>query len=172
MLLTRHQEAADASTPGRRSRQRLLRPLLVGALILAMVVAGAIWFVVDPDALPGAVDAARAIFGPEAVAQVETAVFSAQDRLRQARYQATGAGAELHWAAAALPASRQAQPQPAASTATNVARTGVRAAPASQPSATALASAASAPGWEPYIVGADGTPLLERALVSPDPARP
>src|SRR6266536_6694846 len=52
----------------------------------------------DPGIIPQAIDAARAIFGPQPVALVESWVFQAQDRVRQARYQATGAAPQLQWA--------------------------------------------------------------------------
>jgi hypothetical protein len=117
--------------------------------------------------VPPAADTARAIFGPRAVALVESLVFQAQDQVRQARYQATGDASHLQWAAApvppkpgmAYPAQGSAIPQPIE---------------ASTPAKTTsrIEGGASATVWAPFVYSASGQPLLERALVVPDLTRP
>jgi hypothetical protein len=135
-------------------------------VLLAAGLAAAMALYHNSALLPEAVDTARAIFGPSAVAQIESWVFQAQDSLRQARYQATGATTHTQWAAPLPAAPPRAQP--------STAKPSVHTAPAP----TMPASADAAPGmastvaWSPFVYTADGQPALERALVSPDPTRP
>src|SRR5690349_20266053 len=70
----------------------------LGVLLVAGLAAGAA-LSLNPALLPEAVDMARAIFGPSVVGQIESWAFQAQDGLRQARYQATGAATHTQWAA-------------------------------------------------------------------------
>jgi hypothetical protein len=125
----------------------------------------------DPAIVPQAVDIARGIVGVEAVSTVEQWVFQLQDTMRQADYHATGARVTAQWAATAQVLPEPAPAVPAAP------------APAAPPALTptsvlAAAPAAPAPAvsdgliWEPYVSSPVGTPILTRALVSPDPARP
>jgi hypothetical protein len=128
-------------------RQRLAA---AGVLFIAMTTAGTIWLDHNPDTLAAIVDAARARFGPQPVAQVETVVFDVQDQIRQARYRMTGVAPELRWA----------------DTPTQIAKAaGAAATHASEPgSSTDL-------GWSPYVLGSDNVLLLERTFVSPDVSR-
>src|SRR6478672_10040495 len=84
--------------PARRSpRGWPIIRAIVAILMLSGLVSG-LWMYSNPAAVPELVDVARAIFGPSAVAQVESWVFQAQDGLRQARYQATGSSSHTQWA--------------------------------------------------------------------------
>jgi hypothetical protein len=121
----------------------------------------------SPALLPEAVDEARAIFGPSAVAQIESWAFQAQDGLRQARYQTTGATTHAQWA---VPPAAPPKLQPS-STATG-AHTTPAPAPATHTEAAAPAADTTIVTWSPFVYSADGQPALERALVSPDPTRP
>src|SRR4051794_32421898 len=88
-----------AGTPDMKQRPHMLWKLAcaaLGVLLLAGLAAGMALYR-SPELLPQAVDSARAIFGPGAVAQVEAWVFQAQDGMRQARYQATGATTHTQW---------------------------------------------------------------------------
>lgn len=136
-------------------------------VLLALVVTAGVALYSDPELLPEAVDMARAIFGPGAVAQVESWTFQAQDSLRQARYQATGAATHPQWAEspAASPKPQHPAAQAGAGDATPAAPT-ARAAPGALPEETASVS------WSPFIYTANEQPVLERALVSPDQTRP
>jgi hypothetical protein len=121
----------------------------------------------DPALIPQAVDIARAVLGPSAVGQVESWVFQAQDQVRQARYQATGAAPQVEWAAppAAQPAPRSATGAgPSAPPANQPSSVPAGQAPSDGPSLTAV--------WSPFVDTASGQPALERALVGPDPSRP
>jgi hypothetical protein len=140
--------------------------ILLGALLVVGLAAGVVLYQI-PELAPELVDVARSIVGPSAVAQVESWVFQLQDGLRQARYQAPGSAAHVQWAAppAAPPTPRllsgQAVPPiraPAAAPAPAGPRT--------------LPRDSSAVAWSPFVYAADGQPVLERAVVSPDPTRP
>jgi hypothetical protein len=139
--------------------------MLLGAL-LAAGLAAALLLYQNPELVPDLVDLARSIVGPSAVAQVESWVFQAQDSVRQARYQVTGRTAHVQWAApAVVPPAPQVSSRQAA-------------APIPQPTAAAPAGPAvpahdsSGAAWSPFVYAGDGQPVLERALVSPDPTRP
>src|SRR5690349_16084112 len=90
-----------AEAPPLNRRPLALRQLAYTALgvLLAAAVAAVVALYRNPALVPQAVDTARAIFGPSAVAQVEAWAFQAQDSMRQARYQATGAVSHPQWAA-------------------------------------------------------------------------
>jgi hypothetical protein len=146
-------------------RWQLARAAL-GVLLIAGLAAGVALYR-SPALLPEAVDMARAIFGPSAVAQIEAWAFQAQDGLRQARYQATGATTHIQWAA---PPAAPPKLHP------STAETSAHKSPAPAPTARAAAAAPLAEittvTWSPFVYNADGQPALERALVSPDPTRP
>ena len=150
-------------------------------LVLAFLIGGGyLWSYANPALIPDAVDQVRAIVGPEAVAQVETWVFQVQDLTRQALYQTTGTQPALQWAAvpAAAPRALAARTVPPVSRAQSV--TSVPALQAPTPASVApLAPATSlqappihATLWSPFIAASDGQPILERAMVAPDPTRP
>ncbi len=133
------------------------------ALLLVLIggLAGAALYA-RPELVPQAVDLARAAFGAQAVAQVESWAFQAQDSVRQARYHATGNAPAISWAAPPAPSTSR----PATSAA---------APPPTQPTASAAPSGATGPAalnWSPFMSTASGAPALERAIVTPDPTRP
>ncbi len=148
-----------SSTPAGRHSQGWcwLRTALVCIAILGGGIAIALYE--DPSLVPQAVDVARALVGPQPVALVESWVFQAQDSVRQARYQATGAAPQVRWAAP--PAATPAQAAGAAP--------GVPAAATSVPSS---AGAGVVPAWAPFVYTPSGAPALDRALIAPDPTRP
>jgi len=131
--------------------------------------ASGLWMYSSPAAAPELVDVARAIFGPGAVAQVESWAFQAQDGLRQAHYRATGNSSHTQWAAP--PAAPLGARPTAAAPASSPSSTAAPTPPASSDSQSDPASA-SALAWSPFVYSADGQPVLERALISPDPTRP
>jgi hypothetical protein len=149
------------------ARWRILRIVLAILVLLGLDIG--LWVYHDPELAPEAVDLARTVFGPGAVAQVESWVFQAQDGLRQARYQATGAANHAQWAAppAAPPRARAAAAQPTASAGSAAAR-----ATSSHTSSPTIASDGAIVTWSPFVYTADGQPVLERALITPDPTRP
>jgi hypothetical protein len=149
--------------PARRLRRHILRAGLAAVALMAFA-AGLLSYA-DPSFVPMAVDIARATLGPRPVALVESLVFRAQDTVRAARYRATGASSHAEWAS---PPVAQAPAQPARAPAHP---------PVSAPAPAARlqpppAQPASGVVWSPFDSTPDGRPALERALVSPDPARP
>jgi hypothetical protein len=134
------------------------------ALAALMLACGALvgWLATNQALQADLVDLVRATFGPEAAARLETAAFQTQDALRSARYRATGQGDALAWAAPAPP------PAPAGAAAHAQSAPVPPPAPAAPPRAVGSTTVA----WTPFVYGADGQPLLERALVWPDPERP
>jgi Phosphodiester glycosidase len=147
-----------------RLRESLVR-IMFGALLAAGLSLG-VALKRDPVLLPEAVDLARAAFGPGAVASIESLAFQAQDSLRQARYQATGTATHTQWAAppAPPPKIRQSPAQAGAGS--------MRPTPAARTGSGRLPTETTRVTWSPFVYNADGQPLLERALVSPDPTRP
>jgi hypothetical protein len=145
---------------------------IIGALIAMLIpcgLASGLWMYSNTAALPELVDVARAIFGPGAVAQVESWAFQAQDGVRQARYRATGNSSHTQWAAPPA-APLTARPSLAAPT-VGPSSTAAPAldTPTESPSDPTSTSALA---WSPFVYRADGQPVLERALISPDPTRP
>jgi hypothetical protein len=95
-MIRRERTSRSLHLPSVRRRTtcpRYARRRWLAALgILSLIVCGlGAWVYRDPAVVPDAVDMAREIFGPDAVASVETWAFQTQDAYRQARYQATGA---------------------------------------------------------------------------------
>jgi hypothetical protein len=121
-----------------------------------------------PDIIPRAVDAARATFGPQPVALVESWVFQAQDQLRQARYHATGAAPQLQWAAPA----EQPKPGKIIKPAKPTSPTDTPPRSSDTNNIAGRSDAGSLAAWSPFIYDASGQPVLERGQVAPDPSRP
>lgn len=164
------------------------------ALIAILTISGSVWVQFNPDAVPLLVDIARATVGPRFVAQIETFVFSVQDQLRQANYHVTGTAPKLSWASplvAGAPAAHSSGTTSAPVVALNAAPVPHGSAPVPAPTSMADASVAqqalnppvgaasaltttttTSIAWVPYVDGANGTPLLDRAIVAPDPDRP
>lgn len=126
-------------------------------LLLALVLVtafGGVTVLRDPVLGATAVQLARDTVGPGAVATIEQWAFQAQDLLRQIEYRLAGARPAAVWAAPAVRLD-------AAGTAT--------------PVTTALTSATVTSGavqWAPLTTLSDGTAVLQRAMVAPDPQRP
>ena len=151
-------------------RRRLWHRMIACAVVVGLAIVGAgagLLAYEDPGIIPQAVDAARAIFGPQPVALVESWVFQAQDRVRQARYQATGAAPQIQWVAPAERPKSSRMIKPAKATL-----------PTDTPPSSDMIDTSSGPAtetkvaWSPFIYAANGQPVLERALVAPDPTRP
>jgi hypothetical protein len=159
-----------ARRPVRRPRARWRVARLALAVLLLAGLAAGLWLQRSPEVVPEAVDRARAIFGPGAVAMVESWVFQAQDGLRQARYQATGASSHTQWAAP--PAAPPQTHAPATTPATSPGGTAAPAPTASAASQSAQIDGRTVVAWSPFVYTTEGQPVLERALVSPDPTRP
>jgi hypothetical protein len=156
---------------GREDTQptRKAQPRWQLALLILLAVLGGVGPIVwlNPAALPQAADLARAALGPDAVAQVETLVFQTQDSLRRARYQATGAQSSLTWSAPQIRvpvARREGETQTHSGAAPGDAQR--------VPTQTAAGPDIPQIGWAPLVADSGGLPLLERALVRPDPDRP
>src|SRR5437868_5905141 len=103
--ITQPLPASAAHAKHRRPLCWRLAYAALGVMLSAILAAGAALYS-NPALLPETVDTARAIFGPSAVAQIEAWAFQAQDGLRQARYQATGAAPHTQWAAPPAPPPR------------------------------------------------------------------
>lgn len=150
--------------PRTARKQYWLRCFLITCLCLGTLLGGAaIWIRCDPAVVPEAVDVARGMFGPQAVAQIEAWAFQTQDAVRQARYRTGATQPSVQWATPATTLAPIAKATKSAGT-----------------PATANAMVPSTPprrnlptlDWSPYVATASGQAVLERTLVSPDPERP
>jgi hypothetical protein len=163
-----HQKPLIAETQRsvpRRAAARRRGSLIVLCCVALLAFGCAFWAWLDPSVIPTVVDIARGIVGPGPVAQIEAWVFQAQDTARQTVYRTTGAQRQIEWAApAATLTPRHASPPPTVSNATSRVTD-------STPFATPTALPAS-DIWSPFMTTADGQPVLERALIAPDPDRP
>jgi hypothetical protein len=156
------------SAPVPRPRRRWRRALgaALAALVLVAGLGGALSYF-DPAFAPALVDTARALFGPQPVAFVESLGFQAQDTVNAAPVQATGAAKHVERAAPptthiATPAHSASAPAPEHATPAPRAATASRPSPAQHPSDVA---------WSPFVSAPGGDAVLERALVVPDPDR-
>lgn len=168
MIRQTHAAASIARQEKQPRHRRLTTFILALGCLLFIGGTAALAAYKNPDASAQAVDAARALLGPQVVAQVESWFFQAQDGIRQAHYQATGAAPRLEWAAPPVPPppskhALTAQPQTAADTPQ------LATAPTDTP---AQAESGSGVIWSPFMFAATGQPVLERALEEPDPTRP
>jgi len=157
---------------------RLWRGAIVGVALVVAFAIGVGYF--NQGLLAATVDAVRSVVGPGPVAQVETWAFEVEDSLHRMAYQ-SGAHQQVQWAApVAVLAPAAAAPPAERHGATGAARITPPAAQLDEqqtPTAASLAPAISSPApaaldWSPYILSATGQPILERALVAPDPGRP
>lgn len=180
MIINRNKDAPQVLRP-----QRWLHHfLLIAGLVLSLVGASIVWVSANPATIPMFVDLARANYGPQLVAQIETIAFNAQDRLHQLQYQLSQATPTTAWAGGAVQQLSAAALAPETTMRTTLPHTAVGAshattiAPTAPPNTgpdTASGQADSsllALTWSPYVVAADGTVLLERTLLAPDPDRP
>ena len=130
---------------------------LRGGFVSLAVLCGAVGILLysDPTLIPQAVDIARGVIGPQPVALLESWVFQARDQARRIQYQTTGNAPALAWAGP-TPIIPHVSAAPAS-------------APATPPPDTATSAALS---WAPFVFTPVGSLALERAIVTPDPARP
>ena len=148
-------------------RQKKAGGVLVAAAFLLIGCYRLVWY--DSSLVPEAVDLARAVFGPAAVGQVEGWALQTQDTMRQVQYQATGAKSTVQWAAPAT-TIQSIHPTPLAQPrATAVVPQSVG---ANQAVPSASDQISEQVNWSPFVTSASGQPILERALVPPDPSRP
>jgi hypothetical protein len=159
-----------------------LRVILVIVGIIILLLGGLVAIpVISPATGAALADDLRAIFGPEFVAQLESASFHIQDTVNRARYQASGGQAQLNWApgtdTTTIEIKRPTKVAPSKTIAS--ARPAAIATP--QPMTVAPAqsdvTAITAPSpanldWQAYGAAVNGTPIMARAFVKPDPNRP
>ncbi len=179
-LMSNHSAHPRFSRTVRRSGDRHTHwPALL--LTLTFLIGGGwLWSSAYPALVPDAVDQLRGVVGPEAVAQIETWVFQAQDLTRQATYRATGAQSAAQWAAPPAAAPRTlarptALPTPLAHRSAPTPARGNSAAGSAAPPVPVPPLPAPPTDrtlWSPFIAASDGQPILERALIAPDPTRP
>ncbi len=171
---------SQSSQRGERLRARWGRRVAICAAALTLAAGtAAITVAVEPSLVPRAVDAARGVFGPELVGQVEALAARGQDTARRTAYHVTGASAGLSWAesapntvAVAVPnaapnAAPAAEPAPPPSRAAELAPPP----PPGEPSDNAVPVPAAIV-WQLYVAGAKTDPLLSRVMIAPDPDRP
>ncbi len=163
---------------------RGLRILFVVGLFLAILATGLVAIpVISPATGAALADDLRAIFGPDFVAQLESASFRVQDTLNRARYQATGGQAQLNWAetpvTGTLQIKRSAKTIPALPKAGSATQPGVVNVPRptgnlAGPTAITAVTAPSPANleWQVYGATLNDTPIMARSFVKPDPDRP
>jgi hypothetical protein len=161
-----------------------LRIILVISLFLVILAGGLVAIpVLSPATGAALADDLRAIFGPEFVAQLESASFRIQDTVNRARYQASGGQPQLNWAqdtvTATLQIKRPAKAAPTQAVIVASARPGAVANPQSpvaapaQPDVTAITAPSPANlAWQAYGAEVNGAPIMARSFVRPDPDRP
>ncbi|MEP7199883.1 MAG: phosphodiester glycosidase family protein, partial [Chloroflexota bacterium] len=169
------------------------RWLIVLSAIAASIVLGCgmvyALIVLRPDIGAQGADSLRQVVGQQAVAQLETTVYDAQDTLYQWLAQLGLKRAESPWVVAQVPmvaaaATATAEPLPMATTTTRPAPTST-----SQPKATATATVTPSPTWQPnpilpfttmagegqwqpYLQDGSGRTIAFRAFAAPDAQRP
>ncbi len=175
------QQSSQPSQPRRRKWPRII---LVIGLFVVILLGGLVAIpVLSPATGAALADDLRAIFGPEFVAQLESASSRIQDTINRARYQATGGQPQLNWAqdtvSTTLQIKRPAKAAPTQAVIVASAQPGVIARPRpatavpTQPDVTAITSPSLANlDWQAYGAEINGTPIMARSFVKPDPDRP
>jgi hypothetical protein len=146
------------------------------ALVLAVIVVagGAVWLFNSPEHVAQSADMARAVVGPGLVGAVEGLVFQTQDTMHQVQYQTTGQApnsATVEWAAPAANIPNSANSQTDALAPTAVIPPTPSAADTPQ-GTTSVSTTVTTVAWVGFTFDHDGTPLLERTIIAPDPTRP
>ena len=178
------------STKKPRRRRGWVRALKITFVIFMVMVVGLVGIpIVSPSAGAAIADGLRAIIGPEAVAAIESVSFQIQDVFNQARYQVSGGQAQVTWADPASDGSANTAPPTRNTTA-----------PAQPPSSTGPQTTANRPSagsdsmtaqslpalnvlnapspanlnWQLFAgpIQPSSQPIMARASVKPDPARP
>jgi hypothetical protein len=176
------QQTASSAQP-RRKRMWSRIVVAIGAIFLLLLVGLVAIPVLSPATGAALADDLRAIFGPEFVAQLESASFRIQDTVNRARYQASGGQSQLNWAQDAVTTTLEIKrptktaPTPAASTGATQGKPSGTLQPAvtapTQPDTTVLTAPSPANlEWQPYGTLVNGEPIMARSFVKPDPNRP
>ena len=180
-------KAASAAQPKRKRRVWLWIVAVIGVIGLVLCGGLVVIPVVSPATGAAVADDLRAIFGPEFVAQLESASFKVQDTVNRARYQASGGQAQLSWDQSAVTTTlsikrpNKVAPTPAPKTTKTDPKTTTTLQPL--PATTVQSTAQSdytvvtAPSpanleWQPYGPLVNGEPVLARSFINPDPDRP
>jgi len=169
--------------PHRPRRGRRALKISVGLVLIAIIGLVAVPMV-SPDLGASMADTLRSIIGPEPVAQLESVSFKIQDAVNQIRYQLSGGQSQLSWADTPQPTVTKPVPTQAPTLAPVVVASKsmtptVTAAPTRTPvpTATPLPNVLDAQpqldnGWQAFGPTNNGQPIMARASVKPDPARP
>ncbi len=173
-----------------RPKRKWLKRLGMGGVILFLTLVAALTIL--PAAFPafGAnmADFLRAVFGPEPVAKLESVSFKLHDEMSRLLYK--DAKPQIAWDNStqpeSIPASETSQPTPSPTQEkpslpdSNVSSSNNPPPPNDSspsndpalPTTTDVVTAAPQIGWQAYGPNLNGSPVLARALVSPDPHRP
>jgi hypothetical protein len=169
----------QSSQPLQPRRRRWPRLILAIGLFVVVLVGGLVAIpVLSPATGAALADDLRTIFGPEFVAQLESASFRIQDTVNRARYQATGGQPQLNWAqdtvSTTLQIKRPAKAaQPQAVVVASAQPGAVARIQPTQPGVTVITSPSPANlDWLAYGAEINGTPIMARSFVKPDPDRP
>ena len=142
-----------SGSPRQRRPQNRLRPSLLALSALFATATTAVALLTEPDAAALAADAARAVAGDRAVANLEDVVYGARDWLDRARHD--GESPQAHWAA---PRTAPAPAQPA----WNPRDVG--------PMFDDFAAEGDGV-WVPVRTEGDTTPIMTKTLLHPDRTR-
>ncbi len=180
-------ETTDLSAPDRplttRRTHRARRTVAAGLIAALIVVGGLVCIpIVSPATGAAVADWLRGIIGPQATAEIESLAFNLQDVFNRARYQVSGGQSQLNWDNSANATAPQAPaPTPAGSAIKPVTnRPAVQDAPVqtppgltSQPAVNVVTAPSAVTGWQAFgATTVSGDPIMARAVVQPDPARP
>ena len=167
-----------------RRRRTWLRIVVAIGIIFVILLTGLVAIpILSPATGAALADDLRAIFGPEFVAQLESASFRVQDTVNRARYQASGGQSQLNWAQGTVTTTLEIK-RPAKTAPTSASSTGAtqgKPSGALQPAVTAPTQSdttvltAPSPAnleWQPYGALVNGEPIMARSFVKSDPNRP
>ena len=162
------------------ARRGLIISIVIGLVILG---AGAVFFASqNPVVAAQVADVLRQTIGNEAVANLETMMFTLQDNVRKLEYQVTGKKAASPWSLTPVPTQvvevtptlpvatpNPSQPQPTPTAKPNLNLTGVSWPP---PNITNRLGALEDEGvWTPYIYDSSGRVAAYRTFLQPDKDR-
>jgi len=173
-----------SQSPQPRRKRKWLRISVVLGLFVLILLCGLVAIpVLSPATGAALADELRAIFGPEVVAQLESASFRIQDTVNRARYQASGGQSQLNWdqntVTTTLQIKRPVKIAPMVVTKTTGQKPGIAdtlhptlAAPAQSDFTVVTAPSPANLEWQPYGPLVNGEPIMARSFVQPDPDRP
>jgi hypothetical protein len=145
--------------------------LMVGGLVAVPVI--------SPSAGAAMADWLRGIIGPEAVAEIESVSFRIQDIFNQTRYQVSGGQAQISWAdpAGTAPAVKPVKPNTSQTINTslparplNIPANDTK--PLDRSGIDVVIAPSEVDNWQAFGPAVGNTPIMARAGVKPDPARP